>query len=128
MDWTEIIIPIISALIGGGLGSLFTLKQQKKSLEIDNATKEDERYLKLVDELQDQIEGLNIRMEKKDERITELEDRCLTYRNQLESANSELIKAKFYKCLKLKCLDRKPPFGYTELSPNDLMEQGVEDK
>ena len=66
MDWVSIIVAIVSALAGGGLISLLTLRETKKSLKIDNQIKEDDRWSKLADELQTENEKLNERIEKKD--------------------------------------------------------------
>jgi predicted nuclease with TOPRIM domain len=94
-------------------------------MHIENKQKEDERYLKLIDELQDQNTILNERLDKKDERIIELEDRCAELRNKLDEANTNLAKASLLKCTRLACDRRKPPLGYTELSPEEMMAEGL---
>lgn len=77
---------------------------------------------------QTQINGLNERLDKKDERIVELEDRCVSYRTKIDSLNTELTKATLLKCSRLRCENRKPPFGYTELTTDELMEQSEDEK
>lgn len=123
MDFTSIIIAIIGALAGGGLTSILTIRETRKSIRIDNKAKEDDRWSKLADELQDQNEMLNERIDKKDARITELEDRCVILRQQLDEKNTALAKATLLRCTRLACDRRKPPLGYSELSPAELLEE-----
>lgn len=123
MDITSILIAIIGALAGGGLVSLLTIRETRKSMRIDNKAKEDDRWSKLADELQDQNETLNERIDKKDARIIELEDRNATLRQQLDEKNTALAKATLLRCTRLACDRRRPPLGYSELSPSELMEE-----
>ena len=120
MDWVSIIIAIIGALAGGGLISLLTIRETKKSMKIDNAEKEDNRWSKLVNELQEQIEKLNEKKKKRDARITELEDTNASLRQKLDETNTALAKATLMRCSKLGCKTRIPPFGYSELTPEEL--------
>lgn len=90
-------------------------------MKIDNAEKEDNRWSMLVNGLQDQIEKQNERLEKKDSRITELEDTSAMLRQKLDEANTALAKATLMRCSKLGCKTRIPPFGYSELTPEELM-------
>ena len=123
IEWSTLIIAVIGSISISELINIFTLKEHKKGLEIENEQKEDERYLKLVDELQDQNAALNERLDKKDERIIELEDRCADLRQKLDEANTNLAKSLLLKCNRLNCPNRRPPLGYTELSPEELIEE-----
>ncbi len=142
MDWT-LIVEVLVAVIGGSVITRFlTFKEMKNGMKLDNEAKIEEnksksveRWSNLCNELQDQIEmfqtqinGLNERLDKKDERIVELEDRCVSYRTKIDSLNTELTKATLLKCSRLRCENRKPPFGYTELTTDELMEQGEDEK
>ena len=64
---------------------------------------------------------MNERLEKKDARIIELEDRCADLRTKLDEANTALAKASLLRCTRLSCNNRKPPLGYTELSPEEMI-------
>lgn len=121
MEWTSIIVAIVSALAAGGLTSLLTIRESKKGKQLDNKEKEDNRWSKLCDELQDQIENLNERLTKKDERIIELEDSNATLRQRLDETNTALAKANLLKCSKLQCVSRIPPLGYSELTPEEII-------
>ena len=121
MNWISILVALIGALAGGGLISLLTLRETKKSLKIDNQTKEDSRWSNLVKELQIQNEKLNERVERKDARITELEDTNAALRQKLDETSTALAKATLLRCSKLGCTSRIPPLGYSELTPDELM-------
>ena len=120
MDWVTIITALIAALAGGGLTSLVKIKESKHGAELDNKEKEDNRWSKLCDELQDHIGTLNERLDKKDARITELEDSNANLRQQLDDRNTALAKANLLKCSKLQCPSRIPPLGYSELTPEEI--------
>ena len=66
---------------------------------------------------------LHERLEKKDERIFELEDRGADLRMKLDEANTNLAKAMLLKCSRLNCSNRRPPLGYTELTPEEIVEE-----
>lgn len=123
MEWTTIIVAIIGALAGGGMLRLLTVKEGKKEKQLDNKDKEMEMELKLVNELQDQIEKLNERLDKKDARIMELEDSNAMLRQKLDEANTNYVKANLLKCSKLACSDRRPPLGFTELTPEEMLRE-----
>lgn len=137
MEWTTIIVALISALIPSGLIGFFTIREQKHAAKLANQEKEtdikdkeDSRWERLADQLSDQIEKMqeqsavtNERMEKKDARITELEDQNAMLRQQLDQANTNYVKANLLKCTTLSCIDRKPPLGFTELTPEEMLRE-----
>lgn len=130
IEWTTILVALISAAAGGGITSLVTMREKKKEKQLENKEKEEEienknsnRWEKLADQLQDQIESLNERIDKKDARITELEDVNGELRHKLDETNSALIKATLLKCSKLACIDRQPPLGFTELTPEEMVRE-----
>ena len=126
MDWTSIIVAIVSSLSVSGLISLLTIRETKKGLKIENKDKESDVYIKLINELQDQIEKQNERLDKKDNLIQEKDDTIADLRARLDSASTALAKATLLKCSKLNCVDRIPPLGYAELSPEELIAQRIE--
>ena len=127
IEWTTIITALIAALLPSGLIGFFTIREQRnaaklanKEKETDIREKEDNRWSKLCDELQDQIENLNTRLAQKDERIIELEDSNALLRQHLDETNTALAKANLLKCSKLACISRIPPLGYSELTPEEI--------
>lgn len=122
MDWTTIITSIISALAGGGLISLLTLRETKKSLKIDNKAKEDDRWSKLADELQDENVKLNDRLDKKDSRVTELEDTVSDLRTKLDGTRTKCAIAELLRCETVSCPSRVPPLGVRNMDIEKIVE------
>ena len=121
MDWTTIITSIISAL-AGGLISLLTLRETKKSLKIDNKAKEDDRWSKLADELQDENSKLSDRLEKKDARITELEDITSDLRTKLDETRTKCAIAEILRCEAISCPSRVPPLGIRNIDVEKIID------
>ena len=120
IEWGTIVVAVVGSIGINEIINLFTIREHKKGMKIENKQKEDERWEKLVNELQDQNNRLqeqntmlHERLEKKDERIIELEDRCGDLRNKLDESNTNLAKASLWKCTRLGCTTRKRPLGYT---------------
>ncbi len=121
MDVLTIITGVLAAIGGvSGLVALFTLKETKQGKQLENDGHKQEMELRLVNELQDQVEKLNERLDKKDARIMELEDSNASLRGQLDAANTALAKATLLRCTRLQCESRRPPLGYSELTPEEL--------
>lgn len=131
IDITTIIVAIGGSIISaGGITSLVTMREKKKEKQLENKEKEEDvqsksadRWEKLADQLQDQIESLNERIDKKDARITELEDINADLRHKLDEANTAAVKANLLKCSTLACNDRRPPLGFTELTPEEMLRE-----
>lgn len=121
IEWSTIAIAVAGSISIGEIINLFTVREHKKGLNIENKQKEDDRWEKLADQQAEQINNMNERLEKKDARIIELEDRCADLRTKLDEANTALAKATLLKCTRLSCSNRKPPLGYTELSPEEMI-------
>ena len=121
IEWSTIVIAIAGSISIGEIINLFTIKEHKKGMKIENKEKEDNRWEKLADQQAEQITQLNETMQKKDARIIELEDRCSALREQLDKANTDLAKSTLLRCSCLNCTNRRPPFGYTELSPEEIV-------
>lgn len=135
IEWGTIALAVVGSVSVGELINLFTVREQRKGMRIDNKQKEDNRWETLLNEvqeqnskLQEQNSMLHERLEKKDERIIELEDRSADLRAKLDETNTALAKASLLKCNRLNCDKRRPPLGYTELSPAELIAEGYTDK
>ena len=118
IEWSTIVIAIAGSISIGEIISLFTVREHKKGMKIENQQKEDERWEKLADQLQDQveklqtqIESLNQRLEAKDARIIELEDRGASLQQKLDTARTQCSIATMLRCNKISCTDRVPPIS-----------------
>lgn len=105
MDWSNIIIAIISAVLsGGGVATLLMLKENKQSKRVDND-------LKFSEGLQERIKHLEEQLEKKDEKIETLYSEKDELRNDNDRLSTENAVLRVYKCVKVGCIEREPPFG-----------------
>lgn len=115
MAWLTIIELIISAIAGGALTGIVTIHETRKGMKIDNRAKEQDQHIRLIDELQDQNEKLNDRLEQKDGRILELEDENASLHIKLNNVSTDRAICKILRCDKIACSDRVPPLGLEEI-------------
>lgn len=129
IEWSTIGLAVLGSVSIGELINLFTLREHKKGLKIDNKQKEDERWEKLVNELQEQNNKLqeqntmlHERLEKKDARIIELEDRSTTLQEKLDQTRTRCSVGELLRCVKVSCPDREPKLGTRQLDVEQMME------
>lgn len=112
MNWTDIIIPLISAIIPtGGVTAIFMVKGRKKELEISNLAKVIEELRELVNRYKEEVRELKAVAERKEEYIEELHRQTSGLHEKLDKANSRAAVFKILKCTKVDCGLRIPPFG-----------------
>ena len=116
MDWTTIIITILTLLISnGGLVTLVTLREKKNAAFLDNISK-------LIDQWQEVANGRKLRadelksdLDRKDAKIDSLYAEIAKLRGELDHTRTSEAVARMLKCENTACLDRKPPFGSVEI-------------
>ena len=111
MDWTNIIIAVISALGGGGLAVLFTRKETKEGMTLDNMQKVLDAKDRIIEEREARCKELKDDLTKKDDKIDELHRINSTLRHKLDDANTKAAVAEVMRCDITKCTTRRPPFG-----------------
>ena len=118
MELSTIILAALSAIIPSGAIGIFTLREQRKAAklankekEIENKDKEQEIHLKLINELQEQNDKLNDRLEKKDALLEEKNDVISELREKLDKSRSRCTASEIIKCVKTECPDRVPKIG-----------------
>ena len=126
MDWATIIVAFISALTGGGLLKLLTLKESRRAKKLENEktkneiedSKKDEvindwkeladQWYRYLTEERKASAAKDIKLDEKDNEISELSKKNT-------ALEVEVTRLQLTKCIKLNCPDRKPPFGYQEV-------------
>ena len=118
IEWTTIIVALISALLPTGLVGIITIREQKKRAklenkekEIENKDKEQEVHIKLINELEEQVDKLNDRLDKKDALIQEKDDIIADLRAKLDSVRTKCSLATVMRCESISCKDRIPPIS-----------------
>ena len=141
MDWITLIVSIVGALIGGGgIMSIANWKQQKRAAKIENDSKviSDsntlmEKYKDLADERQEALTQMledrqrtvdNFRQEReaREARIDELQNSIIALKNQILKLSTDNARLRVYKCTRVACDKRKPPFMMEELHVEDSIE------
>lgn len=112
MDWTQIITTLITILVptGGFLG-IFTIREKKTALMLENASKLNDGWTNLASERQATIKEKEAKIEVKDAKIDELYRINSSLRHKLDDANTARAVAEVLLCDKASCIDRNPPFG-----------------
>ena len=92
MNWTQIIIALISALVGGGIVRFSLIPEKKASAKLDNAERlvvkyEDilSDYKKQINDLKEEVELLRNKCELRDHKISDLEQRISSLKYDLDS-------------------------------------------
>lgn len=95
MNWTQIIITLISTLIGGGIMKLVLLPETKASAKLDNAERVIAKYEDLLSrnekeirKLQSKVDELTSYCEQRDHKIGELEKRIVALKYDIDSQKS----------------------------------------
>lgn len=127
MDWGTIIVAVISALGGGGLAVLFTRKETKEGMSLDNMQKVLDAKDRIIEEREARCKELKEDLTKKDDKIDELHRINSTLRHKLDDANTKAAVAEVMRCDITKCTTRRPPFGsHVKVSNEGLIQE--EDK
>lgn len=112
MDWTTIITAILAALIPtGGVVTLFTLREKKTDMFLDNAQKTINEWKDLVDSYKKDSESKDVTIERKEEMLTTQIKMNSTLRKKLDKVNTACAVAKMMRCDTLNCPSRVPPLG-----------------
>ncbi len=113
MDSIQNSIAIISSIAGlliggGGVGILF-YKEKKRSIILQNEGSSTDIWKKLVDEVQEQNTTLQVKLDKKDEKIEKLYKDIFKVQNENNTLTTKVGVLEFQKCLNNTCLNRTPP-------------------
>lgn len=122
MDWTQVIVSLISvvggALVGGGFTMWFTRKETKEGKAVENMQKVVDSMQtsldakdRIIQEYEARRQELKEDLSRKDEKIEELLREKSAIRDENDDLKTNLAVATMLKCIKLNCIDRDPPFG-----------------
>lgn len=112
MDWTTIIVTVLTVLISnGGLVTLVTLKEKKTAAFLDNVTKLIDQWQEIAEERKQRVKELKDDLESKEKKIEEVIRDRSGVRDDLDHTRTSEAVAKILRCDNTSCLDRKPPFG-----------------
>lgn len=116
MDWTTIIITILTLLISnGGLVTLVTLREKKNAAFLDNISKLIDQWQEVVNDRKLRADELKSDLDRKDAKIDSLYAEIAKLHGELDHTRTSEAVARMLKCENTACLDRKPPFGSVEI-------------
>jgi uncharacterized protein HemX len=112
MEWTTIMSSLIAAILGsGGVGAFMYRKEIKENKRIENEKSLSDGWKELAEGKQARISTLEDTITKKDDKIDALYTEIADLRNEIDHLRTENAVLKVYKCEKIGCIDRQPPFG-----------------
>lgn len=137
MDWIVLAEFIATFVAGGSIIELFryfsTRREMKRSVKLENDTKEAELedikkdsivdgWEKLASQYQKDIEYYRTLIDDRDNIIKDYEEKLMsrdeligTLREEINNLSSENTALKLTKCEKIQCTERIPPFGFKKL-------------
>ena len=112
MDWTQIVITILSLLIPtGGIVAIFTAREKKTEMALNNMNKINEQWEAFSSKEEERRKELKEDIDRKDNKIDEQYREISRLRNELDNERTERAKAEMMKCIRIKCVERHPPLG-----------------
>ena len=116
MDWTTIIITILTLLISnGGLVTLVTLREKKNAAFLDNISKLIDQWQEVANDRKLRADELKSDLDRKDAKIDSLYAEIAKLHGELDHTRTSEAVARMLKCENTACHDRKPPFGSVEI-------------
>lgn len=105
MDWTTVIVSLLSGLLsGGGLAGLVFFKENKRNKQLQNETMASSQWKDLYEKSEAKVEAQG----KKIDSLYKDKER---QRDQIDSLKTQKAVLVVYKCKMLGCALREPPFG-----------------
>lgn len=108
MDWTNIIVALITS--GAFLG-IFTIRETKTKMMLDNGNKINEQWATFAEKEEERLKELKEDLDTKDRKIDKLYSEITVLRDKNDKLASRVAFLTAYRCRKVSCIDREPPFG-----------------
>ncbi len=108
MDWTGIIVTLITS---GAFTAIYLLGDRKTASVLDNVSKTIDQWRSIVEEYKAESGELRRQLAEKDTRIDQLYKSIGTLRDRGDKLGSRVAYLNAFRCRKVKCMDREPPFG-----------------
>lgn len=131
IGWGNIIsMLIVSLLSGGGVGWMFTTREDKRAKKLENKQKEQEiaeskkdniiqDWKDIAEERKNRCTELEQALKEKQLREDELLNTNSELRSKLDEKNTYCAVAELMRCEVVNCTERRPPFGMREAKVSD---------
>lgn len=111
MDWTTIVVAVVSAMGGGAVQRFFTRHETKEGMSLDNMQKVLDAKDRIIEEREERCKELKQDLDKKDAKIDEMYKEKDMLRHELDEANTRAAVAEVIVCDRMDCGVRNPPLG-----------------
>ena len=127
MDWTVIITTLLASLIPtGGFATMFTIREKKTEMILDNMAKIINQWKELANEQKLQMTSMQEDIRAKDEKIDEQHREKSAMRHELDDAHTEVAISKLVYCKKFAtCPEKDPPFAADALEVLNRIEHPI---
>lgn len=112
MDWSNVLIALITALVPtGGIVALFTAREKKTELMLENASKVIGQWEQYAAKEEERRSELQKDLDKRDDTIAELRKEISELSRELDYQHTQVAVANLLRCKTTGCPNRVPPFG-----------------
>ena len=112
---TQYLPELISALLGGGIVSLFLIPEKKVASRLDNAERLIAKYEPLMQRLTEENEQLKKEVKRLNGIINEQEDKIAELKTRMHTMELIGREDKALRCEKIRCKSRRPPIDKKKL-------------
>lgn len=116
MDWTNIMTALITS---GAFTAIYLIGDRKTSSVLDNVAKTIEQWRGLLKEVKEEADALRAQVDAKDRRIDQLYKSIGALRDRGDKLSSRVAYLNAFRCKKIQCIDREPPFGSVKTDISD---------
>lgn len=116
MDWTNIMTALITS---GAFTAIYLIGDRKTSSVLDNVAKTIEQWRGLLKEVKEEADALRAQVDAKDRQIDQLYKSIGALRDCGDKLSSRVAYLNAFRCKKIQCIDREPPFGSVKTDISD---------
>ena len=116
MDWTNIMTDLITS---GAFTAIYLIGDRKTSSVLDNVAKTIEQWRGLLKEVKEEADALRAQVDAKDRQIDQLYKSIGALRDRGDKLSSRVAYLNAFRCKKIQCIDREPPFGSVKTDISD---------
>lgn len=137
IEWVTLIVnAVVTLLAVGGLGWIFTIREDKKHKKLENKQKEAEidEYKKdeiikdwkdIAEERKLRADELSAELKEKEKQGIEKDNTISELRTKLDERNTYCAVSELLKCNDIQCSSRKPPFASSVIATDTAISNFV---
>ena len=111
MDWTTIISSVLAFAAGGGLTTVFLLREIKRAKKIENDKAIADEWKSLFEGAKEDIKEHDAKLDTQGSKLDKVFDALHCKEAECAGLEVKLARLELLRCDKTPCSDRQPPFG-----------------